>query len=111
MPVPWLNGGKQRWGGAFKPVLTGALVNQCRIKLGMSVMRDPREFKLRTNYMCLHAPSAFAADTHGLWVGIGGQLIRLGFDGKTNFVFVLRGWKRPRNHCSLPRSIRHLDWN
>jgi ligand-binding sensor domain-containing protein len=34
--------------------------------------------------MCLCTPSTFTADKDSLWVGIGGQLLQLGFDLKTN---------------------------
>jgi hypothetical protein len=74
---------------AFMPVFTGKQANFCRVKLGLPVERDPREFAMGTNCLCLHTPSVFQVDADGLWVGIGGQLLRLGFDLKTNFIVML----------------------
>ena len=76
--------------GAFMPVFTGRQANFCRKKLGLPVQpQDPRDFTMGTNCLCLHTPSVFQTDADGLWVGIGDQLIRLGFDLKTNFVVTL----------------------
>jgi hypothetical protein len=42
-----------------------------------------------TNCLCLHSPSAFAADSDGLWVGIENQLLHLDFNLKTNVTILL----------------------
>ena len=34
--------------------------------------------------LCLCSPSTFLADDNGLWIGIGGKLLHLDFDLKTN---------------------------
>lgn len=81
--------GSGPWGRAFSPVLTSRLADQCREKLGLPIVRDPREFEMGTNCLCLHTPSAFLADVNGLWVCIDDQLIRLDFDLKTNYVVTL----------------------
>ena len=81
--------GEGPWGKAFTPVLTDELVAQCREKLGLSAVRDPRQFEMGTNCVCMHSPSTFATDADGLWLAIAGQLLRLDFDLKTNSVVIL----------------------
>ena len=71
--------------GAFMPVLTGQQANFCREKLGLPIVRDPREFEMGTNCLCLHTRSTFLTDSCGLWIGAGDELLRLDFDLKTNF--------------------------
>jgi hypothetical protein len=74
------------WGRAFIPILPAKMAAHCRNKLGLGVVRDSREFELDPKRVCMHAPSAFAADSEWLWLAISGQLIRLDFDLKTNLV-------------------------
>jgi len=73
----------------FLPVFTGKQANYCREKLGLPVQVDAREFEMGTNCLCLHSWSEFLTDADGLWVAIDAELIRLGFDLKTNFVVQL----------------------
>ncbi len=77
------------WGRAFVPVLTGDWANQCRLKLGLVPLHDPRHFRLQTNCVCLHTPSAFVTDDTGMWIGTGHRLMRLDFELHTNAVIEL----------------------
>lgn len=77
------------WGDGWAVVLSSRQQALCREKMGLPVMHDPREFDLGKPILCLHTPSTFAADSEGLWIGIGGQLLRLDFDLKTNQVIEL----------------------
>jgi hypothetical protein len=72
------------WGQAFKPVSIDKAVSLCRTRLGLAAIQDPRKFDMGKPVLCLCSPSTFAADDDGLWVGIGGRLLRLTFDLKTN---------------------------
>jgi tetratricopeptide (TPR) repeat protein len=72
------------WGKAFVPILTRNLANDCRSKLGLAIDRDPREFDIGPDVVCLHEVSDFACDADGLWLAIAGQLIQCNFDLKTN---------------------------
>ena len=73
------------WGRAGQPVLTDKLAARCRQELGITVARNPKVFDMGDPQMCLYAPSAFAATQDNLWVGIGGWLLNLDFNLKTNF--------------------------
>jgi hypothetical protein len=77
------------WGRGWTPVLTGKETAYCREKLGVPSVRDPREFDISANILCMHTPSVFNTDADGLWVAISGQLIRLDFNLKTNLVVTL----------------------
>jgi hypothetical protein len=79
------------WGRAWNPVVPGKLADVCRDKLGLSaaLQRDPRQFEMETNGLCLHAPSAFAVDSRGLWIAIEAHLIHLSFDLRTNLLVAL----------------------
>jgi hypothetical protein len=81
-----MNCGDGPWGKAFAPVLTAKEATYCREKLGFRPTSDPREFDMGTNCLCMHSLSAFAADPEGLWVAMGGQLMHLDFDLRTNLV-------------------------
>jgi hypothetical protein len=74
------------WGRPFIPILTDKMATYCRNQLGLPSARDPREFDIGPNRVCMHTPSAFAADSDGLWMAIAGQLIRLSFDLQTNLI-------------------------
>src|SRR5258708_29588316 len=58
--------GNGPWGRAFEPLLTSKEVELCKEHLGIVTSHDPREFDMCTNQLCMHSPSAFAADPHGL---------------------------------------------
>jgi tetratricopeptide (TPR) repeat protein len=77
------------WGRAFQPLLTGKEVTYCQERLGIRTSNDPREFDMGTNVLCMHTPSAFAANSEGVWIAIDNRLIQLDFDTHTNFVEVL----------------------
>jgi len=77
------------WGHAFNPIFPARLADYCRKKLGRPVDLNPRTFSMGRPLMCLCSPSTFLADANGLWVGIGGQLLHLDFDLKTNLVINL----------------------
>jgi tetratricopeptide (TPR) repeat protein len=77
------------WGRAFAQIPTDKMVAYCREKLGMTSDRDPREFDIGPNRVCMHTPSAFSADDSGLWLCIAGQLLRLDLDFRTNAAFRL----------------------
>ena len=79
-------GNEGPWGQMFTIVLTGKQTAFCRQKLGLSGARNPLEFDMGKPLLCLCSPSAFTADADGLWIGIGGQLLHLDFDLKTNLV-------------------------
>ncbi len=72
------------WGQTSTIVLTGKQTAYCRQKLGLSAARNSLEFDMGNPLLCLCSPSSFTADADGLWIGIGGQLLRLDFDLKTN---------------------------
>ena len=74
------------WGEAFTLVFTGKRAEFCRKKLGLSVEAASLEFDMGKPLLCLCTPSTFAADDNGLWIGMGGQLMQLDFDLKTNLV-------------------------
>ncbi len=86
---PVLMGNSGLWGKAFTTVLTSKKVAFCRQKLGLLPLIDPREFEMGDECLCLHEASAFTADADGLWIGIGGQLLHVTFDLKTNLSVVL----------------------
>ena len=65
-------------------VSTGKQAAYCREKLGLSELRNSLEFDIGKPLLCLCSRSTFTADADGLWIGIGGQLLRLNFDLKTN---------------------------
>jgi hypothetical protein len=72
------------WGTWSTPVLTGREAAYCRQKLGLPAAKSGMEFDMGKPLMCLCTPSTFAADNNGLWVGIGGRLLYLDFELKTN---------------------------
>ena len=74
------------WGQMFTIVLTGKQTAYCRQKLGLSAAHNSLEFDMGKPVLCLHSRSTFTADVDGLWIGIGGQLLHLDFDLKTNLV-------------------------
>ena len=86
---PVMMNGKGPWGCAFMPVLTDEAADYCRKKLGLEVAQDPRKFDMGEPLFCLCTPSAFAVEENGLWIAIGGQLLHLNFDLKTNLVVTL----------------------
>jgi hypothetical protein len=86
-PVKATGGGP--WGEAFQPILTDKLTAFCRIQLGTTVAQDTRKFDLGKPVLCLCSPSTFVADDSGLWVGIGGRLLNLDFELKTNLAVKL----------------------
>jgi tetratricopeptide (TPR) repeat protein len=83
-PVAMLGNGP--WGRGLNPVLTGKEAAYCRQKLGLPAGHSPLEFDMGKPLLCLCTPSTFITDDSGLWVGIGGQLLHLDFDLKTNLV-------------------------
>jgi|GEM_PF-3381367 len=84
MPVLMLNSGP--WGSGMCPVLTAHWADDCRAKLDMPVVRDPREFLMGKARLPLCYCSTFAIDETGLWIATGSQLMRLDMDLKTNLV-------------------------
>ena len=74
------------WGEMFTITYPVKWVAYCRQKLGLPTAASPLEFKMGEPLLCLCSPSTFIADDNGLWVGIGGQLLHLDFDLKTNLV-------------------------
>ena len=78
------------WGKAFQLVLTDKLAASCRQQLGMAAVEDARRFDFGKPVLCLCAPSTFVADGDSLWVGIGGQLLHLDFELRTNLVVDLQ---------------------
>jgi len=95
-------GGSGPWGRAFTVVLPGREAAECRKQLGLPPVQDPREFDLGKPLLCLHAGGhaseleqsltsvgAFAVVTDGLWIGLGGKLLRLDFNLQTNRVVAL----------------------
>jgi hypothetical protein len=77
------------WGRAFQPVLTAKEAAYCKEKIGIAVSVDVREFSMGTNCVCMHSPSAFAADAGGLWLAAGQWLVYLDFELHTNLFEVL----------------------
>jgi len=86
-PVKATGGGP--WGEAFQPILTDKLAAYCHKQLGTAITRDGRKFDLGKPVLCLCSPSTFVADDNGLWVGIGGQLLHLDFELRTNVAVTL----------------------
>ncbi len=75
------------WGyELFRPALQAAL---CRKKLGLPQQAKTGLAALGDQCLCLHTPSAFAASSDGLWVAIGGKLLQLGFNLRTNKIVIL----------------------
>ncbi|MGO8927665.1 MAG: hypothetical protein ACLQU3_12330 [Limisphaerales bacterium] len=74
------------WGYPFRPALQAAL---CRKKLGLHQVAKVGLAALGDACLCLHTPSAFAATPDGLWIAIGGRLLQLAFDLRTNKVINL----------------------
>jgi hypothetical protein len=93
---PVYMGNSGLWGPAFTVVLTSKQANLCREKLGSPKIVDPREFEFGDPCLHFHDPKRYsrtwganpviAAAPDGLWVGIGGELMCLDFDLRTNFV-------------------------
>jgi hypothetical protein len=79
------------WGKGFHPVVTSREVAICREKLGLPVIRDPREFEIGTNGLRLRSSAAFAPDQDGLWLAVGDRLIHTDFGLQTNAVKALSG--------------------
>lgn len=78
------------WGRGETTVLTVREAEFCAGKLGRSIPRDPREFEMGNDCFCLHpGPAAIGFGDDAIWVGITGQLVKLGFDLKTNLVVSL----------------------
>jgi hypothetical protein len=90
------------WGKAFSVVLTGKQAVECRKKLGLPSPADPREFDIGEPVLCLCSHSfvsdsqillnkfgAFTATPDGLWIAVGGRLLHLDFDLKTNLSVAL----------------------
>jgi hypothetical protein len=77
------------WGNSCVPVLTGVEANYCRKKLGLPVVRDPREFEMGKAAIYLCTCSSFAVDGNGLWAGINDRLVRLDFNLETNLEVIL----------------------
>lgn len=77
------------WGKAYQPVLTDRIAVFCREKLRLAIAQDPRKFDLGKPVLCLGSPATFVADDNGLWVGVGGQLLHLDFDLRTNLSVTL----------------------
>jgi hypothetical protein len=84
MPVLMTTDGP--WGNRNQPVLTSQEADYCREKLGLAVVRDPREFQMRKTPVALCNCSTFAIDETGLWAATGNQLLRLDFELKTNLI-------------------------
>jgi hypothetical protein len=77
------------WGKGLAPIFTAKEVAECKAHQGISANGDPREFTMGTNCFCMHFQSAFAADSAGLWVASGEQLVHLDFGLRTNRVELL----------------------
>ena len=82
--------GNGPWGRARRPIYGDKMAAYCRSKLGLSTPVNPLEFKLGKPVLCFctpsSAPSTFITDNSGLWIGMGGQLLHLDFELKTNLV-------------------------
>lgn len=74
------------WGSGLTVVPTALYADDCRAKLGLPVVRDPREFLMGKACLALSHCSSFAIDETGLWIAAGNQLLRLDPDLKTNLV-------------------------
>lgn len=77
------------WGKALGTILTDKMAAYCRNKLGLAATDDARKLDFGLPVLCLCSPAVFVADQDGLWVGIGGQLLRLDFDLRTNLAIKL----------------------
>jgi streptogramin lyase len=66
-------------------VQTGKEANECREKLGLPAVHDPREFEVGGSAVKMGLSSAFAADVDGLWLGSGQRLFHLDWNLKTSF--------------------------
>jgi hypothetical protein len=82
-------GSQGPWGNAFCIISTERMAAYCRNKLGLATTDDGRQIDFGKPVLCLCSPSAFVADQDGLWVGSGGQLLRLAFDLRTNLAIRL----------------------
>lgn len=72
------------WGGVVIPFLPGRAAAFCREKLGLPPAQLAGRFEFGKPCLCLHTPSAFSVTDSGLWVAIGGELLQLDLDLKTN---------------------------
>jgi hypothetical protein len=81
------------WGSALRPIYGDKMAAYCRSKLGLSAPVNPLEFNLGKPVLCFctpsSAPSTFITDNSSLWIGMGGQLLQLDFELKTNLVINL----------------------
>jgi hypothetical protein len=93
------------WGKAFRPILTRPLADECRIKLGMPIEKDPNSFVL-TSFMPLDEYSAFTVSPDGLWIVARQDLVNLGFDLQTNVSVRIRNARTAfTSICSGPSNI------
>jgi hypothetical protein len=77
------------WGTQYRPIFPDQMTAYCRERMSPSSGHVPFFFSLGRPLMCLCSPSTFLVEDNGLWVGIGGQLLHLDFDLKTNLVINL----------------------
>ena len=87
------------WGRAFTIVLPSKHVAECRERLGLPAISDPREFATGKSVLCLHEPKGFrspealppvlASDATCVWVADGNALLSLDFDLQTNYSITL----------------------
>ena len=86
---PVLMGNSGFWGPAFTVVATAKQAEYCRQKLGLALPKNPAEINLGKPCLPLHPAGGFAADADGLWVTLGGNLLRLDFGLQTNLIVKL----------------------
>jgi hypothetical protein len=80
---------EEPWTCACTPMQTGKEANECRAKLGLAAVHDPREFDVGGNCIPTKPFSAFATDSDGVWLGSGNRLTHLDWNLATNFSALL----------------------
>ena len=88
---PLLMTTEEPWGCTCTPVQTCQEANECREKLGLPMIHDPREFTGSGTCLQMEPFSDFTRDTtfvtdiDGLWLGSGNRLYHLDWNLKTKF--------------------------
>jgi len=72
------------WGGYFDVVLPNKIANAIRQRINLPIADNGRLEFPHEHKICVHYNGAFAIGPDAVWLAREGQLIKLGFDGRTN---------------------------
>jgi hypothetical protein len=74
------------WGRGGTVIFPRREIDYCRKKLGLPIAHKGPELQMGKPVLQLCRDAIFTSDEQGLWIGLEGQLLHLGFDLKTNLV-------------------------